>query len=246
MMLNLTNKIALVTGASGGIGGAIAKSLHAQGAHVVISGTNKQALDNLATQLKTRVSIEACNLQDDNSITTLVDNVLVAHERLDILVCNAGVTKDNLSLRMNIEDFDSVIKINLHSTFLLNKLAIKRMIKQKSGRIINISSIVAFTGNPGQANYTAAKAGMVAMSKSFAQEVASRGITVNCIAPGFIATPMTDILNEAHKEKLLSSIPCGKLGKPQDIANGVVFLASDEAEYITGQTLHINGGMAMV
>lgn len=245
-MLNLTNKIALVTGASGGIGGAIAKSLHAQGAHVVISGTNKQALDNLATQLKTRVSIETCNLQDDDSITSLIDNVLVAHDRLDILVCNAGVTKDNLSLRMNIEDFDSVIKINLHSTFLLNKLAIKRMIKQKSGRIINISSIVAFTGNPGQANYTAAKAGMVAMSKSFAQEVASRGITVNCIAPGFIATPMTDILNEAHKEKLLSSIPCGKLGNPQDIANGVVFLASDEAEYITGQTLHINGGMAMV
>ncbi len=245
-MLNLTNKIALVTGASGGIGGAIAKSLHAQGAHVVISGTNKQALDNLATELKTRVSIETCNLQDDDSITSLIDNVLVAHERLDILVCNAGVTKDNLSLRMNIEDFDSVIKINLHSTFLLNKLAIKRMIKQKSGRIINISSIVAFTGNPGQANYTAAKAGMVAMSKSFAQEVASRGITVNCIAPGFIATPMTDILNEAHKEKLLSSIPCGKLGNPQDIANGVVFLASDEAEYITGQTLHINGGMAMV
>jgi 3-oxoacyl-[acyl-carrier protein] reductase len=245
-MLNLTNKIALVTGASGGIGGEIAKSLHAQGAHVVISGTNKQALDKLAAELKDRVSIEICNLQDDESVSSLIDNVCKAHERLDILVCNAGITKDNLSLRMNIEDFDSVIKINLHSTFLLNKLAIKKMVKQKFGRIINISSIVAFTGNPGQANYSAAKAGMVAMSKSFAQEVASRGITVNCVAPGFIATPMTDILNEGHKEKLLSSIPCGKLGSPKDIASGVVFLASNEAEYITGQTLHINGGMAMV
>jgi len=245
-MLNLNDKIALVTGASGGIGGAIAKGLHAQGAHVVISGTNKQALDNLAAELKTRVSIEICNLQDDESVTSLIDNVCKTHERLDILVCNAGVTRDNLSLRMNIDDFDSVIKINLHSTFLLNKLAIKKMIKQKIGRIINISSIVAFTGNPGQANYTAAKAGMVAMSKSFAQEVASRGVTINCIAPGFIATPMTDGLKEEHKEKLRSSIPCGKLGSPTDIANGVVFLASDEAEYITGQTLHINGGMAMV
>lgn len=245
-MLNLTDKIALVTGASGKIGGAIAKGLHSQGAHVVISGTNKQALDNLAAELKTRVSIEICNLQDDESVTSLIENTFNSHGRLDILVCNAGVTRDNLSLRMNVDDFDSVIKINLHSTFLLNKLAIKKMIKQKIGRIINISSIVAFTGNPGQANYTAAKAGMVAMSKSFAQEVASRGITINCVAPGFIATPMTDGLKEEHKEKLRSSIPCGKLGSPTDIANGVVFLASDEAEYITGQTLHINGGMAMV
>ncbi len=245
-MLNLTNKIALITGASGGIGGAIARSLHAQGAHVVISGTNKQALDELAASLKTRVSIEVCNLQDDESVNTLVDRVCEVHERLDILVCNAGVTRDNLGLRMSIDDFDAVIKINLHATFILNKLAIKRMVKQKYGRIINISSIVGFTGNPGQANYAAAKAGMVAMSKSLAIEVASRGVTINCVAPGFIATKMTDVLKEEQKEKLLNNVPCGRLGSPEDIANSVVFLASDEAEYITGQTLHVNGGMAMV
>jgi 3-oxoacyl-[acyl-carrier protein] reductase len=245
-MLNLTGKIALITGASGAIGGAIAKSLHAQGAHVVISGTNEQALKTLEAELKSRVTVEVCNLQDDESVSSLIDRVCDKHERLDILVCNAGVTKDNLSLRMSIEDFDTVIKINLHSTFILNKSAIKKMVKQRFGRIINISSIVGFTGNAGQANYTAAKAGMVAMSKSFAQEVASRGVTVNCIAPGFIATPMTANLKDEHKEKLLSNIPCGRLGVPQDIANGAVFLASDEAEYITGQTLHINGGMAMI
>ena len=245
-MLDLSGQIALVTGASGGIGGAIARTLHAQGAYVVISGTNKQALDTLAEELKDRVNIEICDLQNDDSVANLIDNVCTQHERIDILVCNAGVTKDNLSLRMNIEDFDLVLKINLRSTFVLNKAAIKRMIKQRSGRIINISSIVGFTGNLGQANYTAAKAGMVAMSKTFALEAASRGITVNCVAPGFIATPMTDKLKPELKDELLKKIPLAKLGTPEDIANGVAFLASKEAAYITGQTLHINGGMAMI
>lgn len=245
-MFDLSEQVALVTGASGGIGGAIARSLHAQGAHVVISGTNEQALEKLASELKTRVTIKICNLQNDESVAGLVDEAFAIHDRLDILVCNAGVTKDNLSLRMSIEDFDTVLSINLRSTFILNKAAIKRMMKQRYGRIINISSIVGFTGNLGQANYTAAKAGMVAMSKTLAQEVASRGVTVNCIAPGFIATPMTDKLNDTLKEELVGKVPCGRLGSSDDIANGVTFLASKESNYITGQTLHINGGMAMV
>jgi len=245
-MFELKERVALVTGASGGIGGAIARKLHAQGAHVVISGTNKQALDDLAAELKERVSIEICDLQDDDALGNLVDKSYALKERLDILVCNAGVTRDNLSLRMNVEDFDIVMNINLRSAFVLNKAAIKKMIRQKSGRIINISSIVGFTGNLGQANYTAAKAGMVAMSKSFAQEVASRGVTVNCIAPGFIATPMTEKLKPEFRDALLNNIPAAHFGSPDDIANGVVFLASNEANYITGQTLHINGGMAMI
>ncbi len=245
-MFDLNGQVALITGASGGIGGAVAKLLHARGAHVVISGTNKQALDNLAAELKERVTIEICNLQEEEAVTGLVDKAFEANGRLDILVCNAGVTKDNLSLRMTLEDFDAVLNINLRSSFILNKAAIKRMIKQKSGRIINISSIVGFTGNLGQANYTAAKAGMVAMSKSLALEVASRGITVNCVAPGFIDTPMTSGLKDEWKEGLIKKIPAGKLGSPEDIANAVLFLASEEAGYITGQTLHVNGGMAMV
>jgi 3-oxoacyl-[acyl-carrier protein] reductase len=246
MMFDLNGQVALITGASGGIGGAVAKLLHARGAHVVISGTNKQALDNLAAELKERVTIEICNLQEEESVTSLVDKAFEANGRLDILVCNAGVTKDNLSLRMTLEDFDAVLNINLRSSFILNKAAIKRMIKQKSGRIINISSIVGFTGNLGQANYTAAKAGMVAMSKSLALEVASRGVTVNCVAPGFIATPMTSGLKDGWKEELIKKIPAGKLGSPEDIANAVLFLASEGAAYITGQTLHVNGGMAMI
>ena len=185
-------------------------------------------------------------LQDDDALGNLVDKSYALKECLDILVCNAGVTRDNLSLRMNVEDFDIVMNINLRSAFVLNKAAIKKMIRQKSGRIINISSIVGFTGNLGQANYTAAKAGMVAMSKSFAQEVASRGVTVNCVAPGFIATPMTEKLKPEFRDALLKNIPAAQFGTPDDIANGVVFLASKEAGYITGQTLHINGGMAMI
>ena len=245
-MFSLSGQVALVTGASGGIGGVIAKKLHAQGAYVILSGTNKPALEELALELKERVAIAICDLQDDDSVGRLVDQAYAINERLDILVCNAGVTRDNLSLRMNVEDFDIVMKINLRSAFVLNKAAIKKMIKQKSGRIINISSIVGFTGNLGQANYTAAKAGMVAMSKSFAQEVATRGVTVNCIAPGFIESPMTAKLKPEFQEELLKKIPSGRFGTPEDIANGVVFLASGEASYITGQTLHINGGMAMI
>jgi 3-oxoacyl-[acyl-carrier protein] reductase len=245
-MFNLSGQVALVTGASGGIGGAIAKVLHAQGAHVVISGTNKGALETLATELKERVSIEICDLQNDESVVNLIDKASAVHDRLDILVCNAGITKDNLSLRMNVADFDTVININLRSTFLLNKAAVKKMIKQRHGRIINISSIVGFTGNLGQVNYTAAKAGMVGMSKSFALEVASRGVTVNCVAPGFVDTPMTDKLKPEIKDELLKKVPCNRLGTADDIANGVLFLASNEASYVTGQTLHINGGMAMI
>ncbi len=245
-MFSLQAQVALVTGASGGIGGAIARKLHEQGAHVVISGTNLNSLEKLANELKTRVTIEVCNLQDDEAVSSLIDKAFAIHEKLDILVCNAGITKDNLSLRMSVEDFDSVININLRSSFILNKAAIRKMIKQKFGRIINISSIVGTTGNPGQANYTAAKAGMVAMSKSLALEVAARGVTINCVAPGFIATAMTDKLTQDLKDELLKKVPCGRLGSPEDIANGVVFLASKEAEYITGQTLHINGGMAMI
>lgn len=244
-MLDLSGRVALVTGASGGIGSEIAKKLHAQGAKIVISGTNLQSLEKLANELGDRVFIKTCNLNDDSQVGQLVDQVCDEHEKLDILVCNAGITKDNISLRMSVEDFDEVFKINLRSAFILNKSAIKRMIKLRYGRIINISSIVGFTGNAGQANYTAAKAGMVAMSKTFAQEVSSRGITVNCVAPGFIASPMTDKLSDDIKNKLLASIPVGRLGTAADIANGVVFLSSQEAEYITGQTLHINGGMSM-
>ncbi len=245
-MFDLSGQIALVTGASGGIGGAIAKTLHAQGAHVILSGTNKQVLEDLAAELKERASIEICDLQSDESVANLIESACAIHDRLDILVCNAGVTRDNLSLRMSIEDFDTVININLRSTFMLNKAAVKRMIKQRYGRIINISSIVGFTGNLGQVNYTAAKAGMVAMSKSFALEVASRGVTVNCVAPGFIDTAMTNKLKPELKDELLKKVPCHRLGTAEDIANGVLFLASSESSYITGQTLHINGGMAMI
>lgn len=245
-MFDLSNQVALVTGASGGIGGSIARTLHAQGAHVVISGTNKEALEVLAAELKERVTIETCDLQNDEAVLGLIDRASEIHNRLDILVCNAGVTKDNLSLRMGVEDFDTVLNINLRSTFLLNKAAVKKMIKQKYGRIINISSIVAFTGNLGQVNYTAAKAGMVGMSKSFALEVATRGVTVNCVAPGFINTAMTDKLNTEMKDELLKKVPCKRLGTADDIANGVLFLSSKESSYITGQTLHINGGMAML
>lgn len=244
-MFKLSDQVALVTGASGGIGGAIARKLHAQGAFVIISGTNVNSLEILAAELKERVAIQLCNLSDDSQVENLIDQVLAMKEKLDILVCNAGITRDNLSLRMSVEDFDEVIKINLHSAFILNKAAIKRMIRQKYGRIINISSIVGFNGNLGQANYAAAKAGMVAMSKSLAQEVASRGVTINCIAPGFIATAMTDKLKPEIQEELVKKIPAGRMGSSEDIANGVLYLASQEASYVTGQTIHINGGMSM-
>ncbi len=245
-MFELHNQVALVTGASGGIGGAIARKLHAQGAHVIISGTNQQALETLANELKERVTIQICNLADEASVEALIEQAYSVKERLDILVCNAGITRDNLALRMSNDDFDEVIRINLRSAFVLNKTAIKKMIRQKYGRIINISSIVGFTGNLGQANYCAAKAGMVGMSKAFALEVASRNVTVNCIAPGFISTAMTEKLKPEIQEELIKKIPCGRMGSTDDIANSVLFLASNESSYITGQTIHVNGGMAMV
>lgn len=245
-MFDLTGKKALITGASGGIGGAIADALHAQGATLAISGTRRENLQKLAESLGGNVAILPCNLSDSAAVEALADDAEKALDGLDIVICNAGITKDNLALRMRNEDFTDVININLLSTFILNRAAIKKMIRKRWGRIINIASVVAVSGNPGQANYVASKAGMIGMSKSLAAETASRNVTINCIAPGFIATAMTDALNDAQKEIILKNIPCGKMGSPADIAAGAVFLASEQAGYITGQTLHINGGMLMV
>ncbi len=243
--MNLSGKKALVTGATGGIGGAIARALHAAGATVAISGTRVEALEALAAELKGAVVLP-CNLSDGAAVDALP---LQAEEKLgglDILVCNAGVTKDTLAMRMKDEDWQKVIDINLTATFRLNRAVLKGMMKARSGRIINIASVVAVMGNPGQANYCASKAGMIGMSKALAAEVASRGITVNCVAPGFIATPMTDALNEQQKERITSNIPAQRFGTSEDIAGVVNFLASDAASYITGQTLHVNGGLLMV
>lgn len=245
-MFNLQGKKALITGATGGIGGAIAKSLSNAGAIVTISGTREEKLKELATQISGESHILPCNLSDVSAVESLFDKAEEIMGQVDILVCNAGITKDSLVLRMKNEDWDEVLNINLKSTFILNRNAIKKMIRRKWGRIINISSVVGVSGNPGQANYVASKSGMIGMSKSFALEVASRGITVNCIAPGFITSNMTEVLNDAQKQNILSSIPAGKMGSPEDIACGTVFLSSDEANYITGQTIHINGGMLMV
>lgn len=245
-MFDLTGKVALVTGASGGIGKAIAISLHKQGASVVLSGRREEALQNLASELGDRAFIAVCDLSDKEQVEKLIDTAETLAGKVDILVCNAGVTKDNLILRMKEDEWDQVINTNLKATFTLNKLAFKKMMKRKFGRIINITSVVGVTGNPGQANYAASKAGIIAMSKSIASESATRGITVNCIAPGFIKTDMTDALNDAQKDKITSTIPNGKFGLPEDIANAALFLSGDESGYITGQTLHINGGMLMV
>ena len=245
-MFDLTGKTALVTGASGGLGGAIARALHAQGATVTLSGTRAEALEALATELGARVHVQACNLADKASVEALVPAAEKAMGALDILVNNAGVTKDNLFLRMKDEEWDQVIAINLTAGFRLSRAVLRGMMKRRHGRIIGISSVVGFTGNPGQANYAASKAGMIGMTKSLAAEVASRGITVNCIAPGFIASPMTDALNDKQKEAILGKVPAGRLGAAAEIAAAVVFLASMEAAYITGETIHVNGGMAMV
>lgn len=245
-MFNLSGKTALVTGASGGIGNAIAKALHAQGVTVGISGTRKEALEALAGELGDRVHVLPCDLSDPEGVDKLVADAEEALGQIDILICNAGITRDNLILRMKDEEWDQVINVNLTSSFKLNRAVVKKMIRKKWGRIINISSVVGTSGNPGQANYTASKAGLEAMSKSIAAEAGTRGITVNCIAPGFIATPMTDALTDDQKENIMKNIPCNKLGSPEDIAHGAVFLASEEASYITGHTLHINGGMLMV
>ena len=244
-MFDLTGKKALVTGATGGIGGAIARALHAAGAHVALSGTRQEALDALSAQLPGSVTL-ACNLSDPAQTDGLVARVEEALGGLDILVANAGITKDGLLLRMKDEDFERVLDVNLGSYFRLARAASKGMMKQRMGRIIGITSVVGVTGNPGQANYAASKAGMIGFTKSIAQELASRGITANCIAPGFIVSPMTDALNDGQKEAITKSIPAARLGQPDDIAAAVVYLASDQASYVTGQTLHVNGGMAMI
>ncbi|MDF3074555.1 MAG: beta-ketoacyl-ACP reductase [Alphaproteobacteria bacterium] len=245
-MFDLSGKSALVTGASGGIGGAIARALHAQGAQVMLSGTRAAALESLAGELKERAHVATANLSDAAAADALIKDAEARMGSLDILVNNAGLTRDMLALRLKDEDWQAVIDVNLTATFRLCRSAMRGMMKRRFGRMINITSIVGVTGNPGQANYAASKAGMIGMSKSLAAEVASRGITVNCVAPGFIATPMTEALNEEQKKKLLGAIPVERLGAPQDIAAGVVYLASAEAAYVTGQTLHINGGMAMI
>ena len=246
-MFDLTGKTALVTGATGGIGGAIARALHAQGANVVLSGTREAVLGELAGELGQRAFVAAANLSDAESVDGLVGRAEeAAGAPLDILVANAGITRDGLLMRMKDEDWDSVLKVNLESYFRLSRAALKGMMKRRSGRIIGITSVVGVTGNPGQTNYAASKAGMIGFTKALAQEVGSRGVTANCIAPGFIASPMTDALNEQQRETILRNIPAGRLGSGDEIAAAAVFLASDEAAYVTGQTLHVNGGMAMI
>mgnify|MGYP000510066844 CR=1 FL=1 len=245
-MVDLTGKKVLVTGASGGIGAAIAKKLSAQGATIALSGTRVERLDEVAKDLPGESVIVPCNLSNAEDVEALVGKATEALGGLDILVNNAGITRDGLMMRMKDEDWQSVIDVNLSSTFRLSRGSIKSMMKQRKGRIINISSIVGVTGNPGQANYCASKAGVIGMTKSMAQEVASRGIRANTFAPGFIESPMTDVLPDAQKEALLGQIPSGRLGQGGDIAAAAVYLASDEASYVTGQTLHVNGGMAMI
>jgi 3-oxoacyl-[acyl-carrier protein] reductase len=245
-MFDLAGKKALVTGASGGIGGAIATALHRQGALVAISGTRRDALDQRAGELGERVHVLPCNLADKQEVEALAPAAEAALGGLDILVNNAGITRDGLFLRLRDEDWDEVIAVNLTSAFRLCRAAVKGMMRRRYGRIINITSIVGVTGNPGQGNYTAAKAGMIGMTKSLAAEVASRTVTVNCVAPGFISSPMTDALNEKQRDTILANVPAGRLGSGEDVSAAVVFLASAEAAYITGQTLHVNGGMVMI
>lgn len=245
-MYDLNNKSVLVTGASGGIGSAIARKLHAAGAKVALSGTRQEPLERLAEELGERAYILPCNLSDMAAVEVLPKQAIETLGSLDILVNNAGITRDNLFMRMSDEEWQSVIDVNLTATMKLCKGALRGMMKSRWGRIINISSIVGATGNPGQGNYAASKAGMVGMSKSLAYEVASRGITVNVVAPGFIATAMTDKLADDRKEAILAQIPAGRMGAAEDIASAVAFLASDGSGYVTGSTLHVNGGMAMI
>ncbi len=244
-MFDLSGRTALVTGASGGIGSAMARQLHAQGAYVVLTGRRRDALEVLATELGERAAIEVCDLADASAAGQLI-GAAEAADGLDILINNAGLTRDNLALRLKDEDWQTVLDVNLSAGFRLIRSALRGMMKRRFGRIINITSIVAVTGNPGQANYAAAKAGMIGMSKALAAEVASRGITVNCIAPGFIETAMTDALGEEQRARLLARIPIGRLGHGADVAAAAGYLASVEAAYVTGQTLHVNGGMAMI
>jgi 3-oxoacyl-[acyl-carrier protein] reductase len=245
-MFDLTGKAALVTGASGGLGQAIARALHRQGATVALSGTREEALKELAATLGSNVFVLPCNLADAGAVEKLVPAAEAAMGSLDILVNNAGVTRDNLFMRMKDEDFEAVLAVNLMATFRLSRAALKGMLRRRAGRILGITSIVGVTGNAGQANYAASKAGMIGMFKSLAAEVASRNVTVNCIAPGFIESPMTDVLNDKQKTAILATVPMARLGIGDDIAAAAVYLASDEAAYVTGQTLHVNGGMAMI
>ncbi len=245
-MFDLMGKTALVTGASGGIGGAIARVLHAQGAVVGLSGTRVEALESLAAELGERAHVLPVNLSEDGAAEDLIARADAALGQVDVLVNNAGLTRDTLALRMKDVDWDLVLSVNLSASFKLARACLKGMMKRRTGRIVSVTSIVGVTGNPGQTNYAASKAGLIGMSKSLAQEVASRGITVNCVAPGFIRTAMTDVLPDAQKDSLVSSIPAGRMGVSEDIAHAVLYLASEEAAYVTGQTVHVNGGLVMV
>jgi 3-oxoacyl-[acyl-carrier protein] reductase len=244
-MFDLTGKTALVTGATGGIGGAIARAFHQRGATVAISGTRREVLDQLAGELAGRVHVLPANLANKDEVEALVPAAEAAMGKLDILVANAGITRDNLLVQLRDEDWDEVLAVNLTATFRLARAAVRGMMRRRAGRIVAITSVVGVTGNPGQANYTAAKAGLAGMIKSIAQEYAKRGVTANCIAPGFIATAMTDKLNDKQRETILVRVPAGRLGAGADVAAAAVYLASDEGAYVTGQTLHVNGGMAM-
>jgi len=244
-MFDLTGKFALVTGATGGIGGAIARALHGQGATVALSGTRREALDQLAAKFGSRAHVLPCNLADKDDVETLVPRAEEAMGGLDILINNAGITRDNIFVRLKDEDWDQVIAVDLTAGFRLARAAVRGMMRRRYGRIIGITSIVGVAGNAGQGNYAAAKAGMIGMTKSLAQEVASRSITVNCVAPGFIETPMTAALTEKQREGILATVPARRLGTAEEVAAAVVFLASAEAAYVTGHTVHVNGGMAM-
>ncbi|QEE39316.1 MULTISPECIES: 3-oxoacyl-[acyl-carrier-protein] reductase [unclassified Methylobacterium] len=244
-MFDLTGRKALVTGATGGLGQAIARALHAQGATVALSGTKPAALEALAAELGERASPVAADLSDKDSVEGLVPAAEAAIGPLDILVNNAGITRDNLFMRMKDDEWEQVLAVNLTAAFRLSRAAVKGMMRRRSGRIVNIGSVVGATGNPGQGNYAAAKAGLVGMTKALAAEVASRGITVNCIAPGFISSPMTDALNEKQREGILARVPAGRLGEGAEVAAACIYLSSAEAAYVTGHTLHVNGGMAM-
>ncbi|MBP2227592.1 3-oxoacyl-[acyl-carrier-protein] reductase [Azospirillum agricola] len=245
-MFDLTGKSALVTGASGGIGASIARALHAQGAAVALSGTRTAPLEALAAELGERAFVVPGNLSEAAATEQLFKDAEAALGKVDILVNNAGLTRDQIAMRMKDEDWQAVLDVNLTAAFRLSRASMRGMMKRRWGRIVNITSVVGVTGNPGQANYAASKAGLIGMSKALAAELASRNITVNCVAPGFITTAMTDALNDEQKQKLLPAIPAGRMGEPGEIAAGVVYLASEEAAYVTGQTLHVNGGMAMI
>jgi 3-oxoacyl-[acyl-carrier protein] reductase len=245
-MFDLSGRTALVTGASGGLGSAIARALHRQGATVALSGTRQAALDTLASELSERVHVVPCDLSDAAAVEQLIPAAEASMGSVDVLVNNAGLTRDQLFMRMKDADWDLVLAVNLTAAFRLARAALKPMLKRRYGRVVNITSVVGVTGNAGQANYAASKAGLIGLSKSLAREVAARNVTVNCVAPGFIQSPMTDVLSDAQKSAILAGVPVGRLGIADDVAAAVVYLASSEAAYVTGETLHVNGGMAMI